>query len=244
MTCNELHDHVESSSLPSVTEGGLGADVAAHIERCSACRQWIEIEEQLSNQLHLLRDNAPVIPATLDQNVLHAYRQHLHASRDIVQVRNPVRRTSNLVWRAAIAASLLVGAMILFGSRKAASPPVAANVEPPRIAPATRPESKTKSEPPQPIAAKKVATTRVHHRTTVPKAEDDSLQAANNDLPPDFRNLMYCDQLSCSGAMEVIRMNLPASALGMSSPSRTNNVVAADVVVGPDGIARAIRIVN
>jgi len=42
----------------------------------------------------------------------------------------------------------------------------------------------------------------------------------------------------------VIRMNLPASALGMSSPSRTSNVVEADVVVGPDGVARAIRIVN
>jgi hypothetical protein len=55
---------------------------------------------------------------------------------------------------------------------------------------------------------------------------------------------MYCDQLSCSGAMEVIRMNLPASALGMQSPLRTSNLVAADVVVGPDGVARAIRIVN
>ena len=244
MTCNELNDHVESSSLRSLAEGSLGAEFAAHIEGCSACRRWIETEEQLSNQLHLLRDNAPVIPATLDQNVLHAYRQHLHASRNIARPKNPVRRTSNLVWRAAIAALLLVGAMILFGSRKAASPPVAANVEPPHIAPATRPESKTKSESPQPIATKKVATTRVRQRTTVAKAEDDSLEAANNDLPPDFRNLMYCDQLSCSGAMEVIRMNLPASALGMESPLRTSNVVAADVVVGPDGVARAIRIVN
>jgi hypothetical protein len=55
---------------------------------------------------------------------------------------------------------------------------------------------------------------------------------------------MYCDQLSCSGALEVIRMNLPAASLGLASPSRTSNFVAADVLVGSDGVARAIRIVN
>src|SRR6185312_10240335 len=49
-----------------LAENGRSADVAAHIEHCSACRQWIEMEEQLSHHLHLLRDNAPAIPATLD----------------------------------------------------------------------------------------------------------------------------------------------------------------------------------
>jgi hypothetical protein len=241
MTCNELH---ESSSLRSLAEGGFSADVAAHIEHCSACRQWIEIEEQLSNQLRLLRDDAPTVPATLDESVLKGYRSHMQrAAGDIIPLK-PVRSTSGLFWRASIAALLLFVGIIIFGSRKAPSPSVTAKVEPPRIAPATRPEGKTESEPPQPIATKQVATTRVHHRTTVPKTEDDSSEAASHDIRPDFRSLMYCDQLSCSGAMEVIRMNLPASALGMASPSRTSNVVAADVVVGPDGVARAIRIVN
>ena len=243
MTCNELRDHVEISSFPSFAEGSLGAEFAAHIEYCSACRRWIETEEQLRSRLRLLRDNAPAVPATLDQNVLHAYRQHLHASRNIVRLKNPVRRTSNLVWRAAIAALLLVGAMILFGSRKAASPPVAAKVEPQPVVVAPQPQRPAKTETARPSSTKKTAP-HARRKTNVPRSEPASTEYAHNTLPPDFRNLMYCDQLSCSGAMEVIRMNLPASTLGMSSPSRTSNVVEADVVVGPDGVARAIRIVN
>ena len=244
MTCNELHDHVESSSLRFLTEGGVGADVAAHIEHCSACRQWIEIEEQLSNQLHLLRDNAPVIPGTLDEGVLKGYRAQIQAVSSFSPATKPMRLMSTLVWRAAIAAVLLVGAIILFGNHKGPSPQATAKVQPTPIAASTQPENQVKSETPKTIADVRVATTRVHHRTTVKKTENTSAEAATNPLPPDFRNLMYCDQLSCSGAMEVIRMNLPASALGMSSPPRTSNVVAADVVVGPDGVARAIRILN
>lgn len=243
MTCNEIRDRVETSSFRSLDEGSRGAEFASHIESCPACRRWIETEEQLRSRLRLLRDEAPVVPATLDENVLHAYRQHLHASRNIVQLRNPVRRTSNLVWRAAIAALLLVGAMILFGSRKAASPQITSKVEPQPIVVAPQPQSPAKTETARPSSTKKTAP-QARRKTTVPRSEPASNESANNNLPPDFRNLMYCDQLSCSGAMEVIRMNLPASALGMSSPSRTSNVVEADVVVGPDGVARAIRIVN
>ncbi len=244
MTCNELHDHVESSPLRFLTEGGLSADVAAHIEHCSACRQWIEIEEQLSNQLHLLRDNAPVIPATLDESILKGYRAQFQAVSSFSTATKPMRPMSTLVWRAAIAAVLLVGAIILFGNRKAPSPQATAKVQPMPNGASAQPENQAKSETPKTIADVKVVTPRVHHRTTIKKTENTSAEATTNPLPPDFRNLMYCDQISCSGAMEVIRMNLPASALGMSSPSRTSNVVAADVVVGPDGVARAIRILN
>ena len=64
-------------------------------------------------------------------------------------------------------------------------------------------------------------------------------------LPPDFRSLMYCDELSCSGPMEVIRMQLPASDLLFAPGSNSaNGTVLADVLVGPDGIARGIRIVQ
>jgi hypothetical protein len=244
MTCNEIRDRVETSSLRTLAEGVLSAEIAAHIEHCSSCRRWIETEEQLSSHLRLLRDSVPTIPATLDGSVLHGYREHLqHASDNIVPLNTPVGFTSNLVWRAAIAALLLVGAIIIFGSRKATSPPTIANVQPQPIALGTQPQTQAKSETPRPGGLKKIAS-RAHQRNAVPRSATASAEAASNTLPPDFRNLMYCDQLSCSGAMDVIRVNFPASALGMASPLRTSNVVAADVVVGPDGVARAIRIVN
>jgi len=47
---------------------------------------------------------------------------------------------------------------------------------------------------------------------------------------------MLCDPLICSGDEQIIRMELPGT--NASGP------VLADVVVGEDGLVRAMRIVN
>ncbi len=45
--------------------------------------------------------------------------------------------------------------------------------------------------------------------------------------------------------MEVIRVQLPSSVTGLAAASTSaNGAVFADVLVGPDGIARGIRIVE
>lgn len=63
-------------------------------------------------------------------------------------------------------------------------------------------------------------------------------------MPDGFRSLMYCDELSCGGAMDVLRIQLPPSAIGLMTAEPSGNVVSADVLVGADGIARGIRIVR
>jgi hypothetical protein len=65
---------------------------------------------------------------------------------------------------------------------------------------------------------------------------------AASALPPGFHSLMFCDELSCGEALEVIRVQLPSSA-GMLAASGGQPVFA-DVLVGPDGIARGIRVVE
>jgi hypothetical protein len=56
---------------------------------------------------------------------------------------------------------------------------------------------------------------------------------------------MYCDELSCAGAMDVIRVEVPAEALRVPQRERSGNEpVEADVLVGPDGVARGIRLVQ
>ena len=79
------------------------------------------------------------------------------------------------------------------------------------------------------------------------KRENDaaSLAKRDNSFPTRFQSLMYCDQISCPGAMEVIRVQLPSPVLGLTPASaRANGAVSADVLVGPDGIARGIRVVE
>jgi hypothetical protein len=252
MTCTELQDSVNSGSARAV--GTPSADILSHLESCSACRDWVEIEQRLTGPLQVLRNSVPTVPATLDESVLNAYRAQLqHASSDVIPLRKPVRPMSNFVWRASVAALLLAGAILLFGIRRVPSPPATAKTKIQSAPIVSSPQAQTpiRSEAPKSVQTTKAAvatkkrTPRAPYKAPAPPAvEGSSTEAAYMGLPPDFRNLMYCDQLSCSGAMEVIRMNLPASSMGLASPSRSSNVVAADVVVGPDGVARAIRIVN
>jgi hypothetical protein len=61
----------------------------------------------------------------------------------------------------------------------------------------------------------------------------------------DFRSLIYCDELSCGGLLAVIRVQLPASDVAHTPASNSpSDTVLADVLVGSDGIARGIRIVQ
>jgi hypothetical protein len=60
-----------------------------------------------------------------------------------------------------------------------------------------------------------------------------------------FQSLMYCDPISCGGPMEMIRIQIPVSVVTrVPAPRPSNGFVQADVVVGSDGVARAIRIVH
>jgi hypothetical protein len=54
-----------------------------------------------------------------------------------------------------------------------------------------------------------------------------------------YTPLMLCDPLSCSGDEQVVRLELPATGADGSTQSQM-----ADVIVGDDGLVRAIRIVQ
>ena len=52
-----------------------------------------------------------------------------------------------------------------------------------------------------------------------------------------YTPMMLCDPLSCSGDEQIVRMELPASEGSQGSQM-------ADVIIGDDGLVRAIRIVQ
>src|SRR5262249_47443400 len=78
-----------------------------------------------------------------------------------------------------------------------------------------------------------------------PKNQPTWVAGQDNELPTRFQSLVYCDPFSCSGAMDVIRVRLPSPVLRTTPFSGgTDSLVSADVLVGPDGIARGIRVVE
>jgi hypothetical protein len=56
-----------------------------------------------------------------------------------------------------------------------------------------------------------------------------------------YEPLMFCDPLSCATGSQVVRMELPASATAGGQNSQPQ---VADVVVGYDGVVRAVRLLN
>jgi hypothetical protein len=62
---------------------------------------------------------------------------------------------------------------------------------------------------------------------------------------PGYSNLMYCDPVVCSGPMQVVHIKVPVGQVKPNVGQTVGNgFVNAEVVVGPDGVARAIRVAN
>jgi hypothetical protein len=76
------------------------------------------------------------------------------------------------------------------------------------------------------------------------RAAQNVAQSASSTWPG-YSNLMYCDPVVCSGPMQVVHIKVPVDQVKPNvGQSVGNSFVNADVVVGPDGVARAIRVAN
>ena len=75
-------------------------------------------------------------------------------------------------------------------------------------------------------------------------AASNAAQSASSTWPG-YSNLMYCDPVVCSGPMQVVRIRVPVGAVRPNLGQTVGNeFVNAEVVIGPDGVARAIRVAN
>jgi len=86
---------------------------------------------------------------------------------------------------------------------------------------------------------------RVPRTATASGATATAQPAMAEESQPDadagYVALMFCDPLSCATGSQVVRMELPPS---VSDGSQNSQPQIADVVVGYDGVVRAVRLVN
>jgi hypothetical protein len=79
---------------------------------------------------------------------------------------------------------------------------------------------------------------------SVSKPSPDTAEPSQAIPDADYVALMFCDPLSCSGDAQVVRMELPSPGMAASGGQQDGQMRIADVVVGYDGVVRAVRIVN
>lgn len=243
MKCQELLSYLQEHPGADLSSRVENAEISSHLALCAECSRMVKQQGELVDILRVVRKSECDVPVALDSAVLANYR------RQISELQKPCGRSvwafrpvAVFAWTAAAAA--LVFAVILFLSprrevTRIATPPTALATESSvQVAEKPAPEI-SKGDTAQP---KNVAVRNKHNSRSAPVAVRLS---ASRFLPQEaFRSLMYCDELSCSDAMEMIRVELPASYVTrpMLASMPANGVVTADVLVGPDGIARGIRI--
>jgi len=238
MTCQELHSYFADPLRVDADLSANCAEVAEHIVACADCNPFVEAQRELGTSLRLARESAPRLSASLDAAVLANYRGHIAARESSVTPARRRRPLAVLRWSTAVAAAMLLTAIVFFSSRKTVT-----TEAPPRTAhPAGVPQPPESNH--ATVTAQRPSRTKPDGVLARRKRPASSPTNVGSSLPEGFRGLMYCDELSCVGAMEMIRVQLPSSRVAGLTPASTlpNGVIFADVLVGPDGIARSIRI--
>jgi hypothetical protein len=143
-------------------------------------------------------------------------------------------------WTAAAAVIVVVGVTALLLSTQPTGQPIAPGLDPNPAAPDARPSVE---RPPAltPPSKKSVRPER-------PRVARTPRRSRDGEPISDFVPLTYVAQSAAVESGQVVRVSIPRSTLiSLGLPmniDRAGDVVKADLVVGDDGVARAIRLVQ
>ena len=255
-------------------ESGLQADCQRHLVACEECRERFAEVEFLQRTLWLAAraERRQEASPAVEQRLLAALRQEREATVARQSVRQSVRwSSSRLLWRSAAVLLLAAGLALTFwalNSREwpmrqaetrstpdlvaVSPPPVAAEAAHNTPGPAV---ARVIAEPPRPERLRPVRASRAAALAPVrpSSATTDAAAPAGAALETeealtDYLLLNPGQRFYPLERGQLIRVMVPRSTLGSFgfpvNPERAMTPVKADLVVGEDGMARAIRFIK
>jgi len=198
--------------------------LAAHLDECPACAREFAAQQNLRAALRDLNTAIPVPPAeAIEADLLAAWPAALR----------PMFRAWMPLAAALAAAGIFTGWLMLHRSpAPAPAPPVAQRTAPPS------------APPPFPKSAVAV----VHHRRPHPARRAAPSPPRQSELAADFIAIPYTVPLAPGERADIFRVELPiAAVVSAGVPVRVADPGAraqADVLVGEDGRAHAIRLIS
>jgi len=242
MTCRQLRPYVVDFARGAIDAAAVESQVARHVRGCHDCRALLERERIMSAALRRVADEIEVPPADVERE--RALLAHFDEARASAPKRPSV---PFWLWSPALAAALLVAAVAGWMTRRVPPSRTQAVTEhhtPPL--PAAR--AALNVSPAAPTAAveqeRRWRGRRAVLRPRVPAPADDVLDASFETT-----SFVAWPGAAAGPPLEsgsVIRVSLPVSilpALGLWPPPSAGSEVPADVLVGQDGFARAVRLV-
>ncbi len=253
MNCQKFESVVSELARGQMMAAELRGEALAHSDACEDCAVRLRDEEMLTRGLQSLGAQMESLeaPAAIEANLLMAFR----ARQTVVPIPARRKQSHSAYWVAAIAAMLLIAMSVFvfrWNSRPAEDPRQALKEEEPQ-------KQHQVVEEPTPALAKDFTPAedelvpqprkRRFHPTSVRRpARTTVANHVTNEIATDFIPLSYMSTASLQDGGQIVRVQLPRSALanfGLPvNMDRYNEKVKADVLFGVDGTARAIRFVQ
>lgn len=265
MNCERFQTIAADLARDEMVEASERANALMHVDECKGCAQTWNNQRDLSAGLRTVADRMRSLQAPA-----HLEGQLRAAFRDRSRVR-PITSTPQRwrYWASAVAAALLIVFGVMAWRVHIASLPLPPIVAKSEVVPASQTESPKpgptsvvgavgnqsahESAPPRHVASNRNPRKSQPRRAEVkhPGPQDSLVVAANTDakeVATDFVSLGYGSALDLQDGGQLVRIELPRSALARfglpMNMDRADERVKADVLVGADGLARAIRFVK
>jgi hypothetical protein len=254
MTCREFKHNAASLTLWELSRCG-DQQILNHAEECARCGAWLDRQRMLAAGMQTLQAQTAGRQAGphVERALLRMFRQvPFEAAQPVAAHRSaPIAfRLSRffevgayVAAAAAIVVGLFLGIHLL--EQRSMKGPVQSQSSPAPAQQTSAAAIAPSIEIAQPTAGQPVATAKRHasrFAVTSHLAKGSSADAgAPQTDDQEYVALMFCDPLSCSTDAQVVRMELPVTG---AATDRDAGTELADIIVGYDGVVRAVRLVN
>lgn len=258
MTCREFKNGADSLALPELATVQNGP-IVKHARECPKCEEWLREQHMLWGALRALNVRTAKREAgpDVEQALLRSFRQSVSAGTfEPVPFASTVpQRIRWFQWSTYAAVAVALAFILFLGYRSGNHRLQIVNQDRPAPVVTARAGRGTTAQhdiavksvstgvPPveramSAISQREARTSSARHATAL--SELPSASSEENLSRAGYVDLMLCDPLSCASDAQVVRMELPSQG----ADGQGGQPVIADVVVGDDGVVRAVRIVN
>jgi hypothetical protein len=236
MNCQKFESVASELARGQMMEADVRGEALAHVDACEECALRLRDEETLTRGLRSLSGEMAALnaPPELELKLREAFR-----SRAVV-----VRRSHVNYWVAGIAAVLLIAASVIAPSWNTdkSIEVIADRAEPTPI------KEEPRVDRPEPPKKQEEVAQKPRKRVSRRAPGTEVANHVTREIATDFMPLGYLNPATLQDGGQIVRVELPRSALvnfGLPvNMERYHETVKADVLLGVDGLAHAIRFVQ
>jgi hypothetical protein len=256
MNCQRFEDVVSDIAREQILDVTVRGEALGHVHECRQCA--IRLEDELAITLRLRNFATSFKPAGASERVK---AELLSAFGELSSTGSaPAHRSRQLYWASAIAAALLIMfAVSIFQLRRARQAVPAGNTAndvaviyetPPPPSPSSSISTTVPDQHTPVLSTPKPVLAGGHGRRggRITNRAKPSEPVANNEIATDFMPVTSGGVANLEDGGRMVRVELPRSAMASFglpvNMDRANERVKADVLLGVDGLAHAIRFVR